>query len=236
MALPLDRQYEHLLRRAGFGARSDELDTFRRQSIRGAVSLLLDYDAIPDDVDGKIFQDGYVQTTSRGPFSPNTIITDARQRWLFRMIHTNRPLQEKMTLFWHNHFATAYTKLAGQLGQDQATRYLAAKPSEDPGGVRGQIEMLRDNALGNFRDLLLAVAQDVAMLVWLDGRTNTKARPQENFAREIMELFARLNGQGVTIVQVTHNEAWAAYGRRTIELQDGWMSTDGTAAKGQVRQ
>ncbi len=66
---------------------------------------------------------------------------------------------------------------------------MAAKPSEDPVGVRGQIEMLRDNALGNFRDILIAIAKDTAMLVWLDGRTNTKARPQENFGREIMELF-----------------------------------------------
>ena len=66
---------------------------------------------------------------------------------------------------------------------------MAAKPSEDPGGVRGQIEMLRDNALGNFRDILVNIAKDTAMLIWLDGRTNTRARPQENFGREIMELF-----------------------------------------------
>jgi uncharacterized protein (DUF1800 family) len=187
MALPFDRQYEHLLRRAGFGARQDELDTFRQQSIRGAVSRLVDYVDIPDDVDSHIQQNGYVQMTLRGTF--RTLITDARQRWLFRMVHTNRPLQEKMTLFWHNHFATAYTKLQGQLTAPEATRYMAAKASEDPGGVRGQIEMLRDNALGNFRDLLVAVAQDTAMLYWLDGYTNTRARPQENFGREIMELF-----------------------------------------------
>jgi uncharacterized protein (DUF1800 family) len=66
---------------------------------------------------------------------------------------------------------------------------MAAKASEDPGGVRGQIEMLRDNALGNFRDLLVNIAKDTAMLFWLDGYLNTRARPQENFAREIMELF-----------------------------------------------
>ena len=189
MALPLDRQYEHLLRRAGFGARSDELDTFRRLSIRGAVDLLVNYDDVPDDVDSKIGQAGYVQMTVRGAFSPTSVITDARQRWLFRMVHTERPLQEKMTLFWHNHFATGYTKLAGQVGTTEATRYLSAKPSEDPGGVRGQIEMLRDNALGNFRDMLVNIARDTAMLYWLDRYTNTRARPQENFGREIMELF-----------------------------------------------
>ena len=57
-----------------------------------------------------------------GPFSPHTSILDARQRWLFRMLHSNRPLQEKMTLFWHNHFATEYTKIAGELGPAEATR------------------------------------------------------------------------------------------------------------------
>ena len=66
---------------------------------------------------------------------------------------------------------------------------MAAKPAEDPGGVRGQIEMLRDNALGNFQTLLVEIAKDTAMLIWLDGRTNVRARPQENFGREIMELF-----------------------------------------------
>ena len=105
------------------------------------------------------------------------------------MVHSERPLQEKMTLFWHNHFATGYTKVAGALGAAEGARYMAAKASEDPGGVRGQIEMLRDNALGNFRDILMNIAKDTAMLVWLDGRTNTRAKPQENFGREIMELF-----------------------------------------------
>jgi len=190
MAFTLDPQLEHLLRRAGFGARPDELATFRTTSFSGAVALLVNYERMPDDVDAKIGMDGYVGMTSRGPFSPRTVITDARQRWLFRMLHTNRPLQEKMTLFWHNHFATGYTKLAGILGAAEATRYLAAKASEDPGGVRGQIEMLRDNALGNFRDLLINIAKDTAMLFWLDGYTNTRARPQENFGREIMELFS----------------------------------------------
>jgi len=191
MAVSFDQQIEHLLRRAGFGARQDELDLYRRQSVRGAVTALIDYESIEDDVDSMIQRDGYVQVTARPGvgFQPRTVIDDARQRWLFRMVHTNRPLQEKMTLFWHNHFATAYSKIAGLIGGDAATRYLAAKPSEDPGGVRGQIEMLREHALGNFRELLVEIAKDVAMLYWLDGRTNIRARPQENFAREIMELF-----------------------------------------------
>lgn len=184
-----DRDIEHLLRRAGFGTRPDEFDTYRPLSIETAVDRLVNYESIPDDVDTRIGQPGYVGMTSRGVFSPNSDLADARQRWLFRMLHTNRPLQEKMTLFWHDHFATGFTKVAGDVGGPEATRYMAAKASEDPAGVRGQIEMLRELALGNFRDLLVSVARDAAMLFWLDNRTNTKERPQENFAREIMELF-----------------------------------------------
>ncbi|MBZ5555906.1 MAG: DUF1800 domain-containing protein [Acidobacteriia bacterium] len=189
MARRSDRPIEHLLRRAGFGARPDELDFYGDLSIPDAVDALVDYDQINTNVDSLIGTPGYVGYTTNGAFSPRTVITDARQRWLFRMVHSDRPLQEKMTLFWHNHFATGYNKIAGALGSSEGARYLAAKASEDPGGVRGQIEMLRDNALGNFRDILTSIAKDTAMLFWLDGVTNTKAKPQENFGREIMELF-----------------------------------------------
>jgi len=189
MARKSDRQIEHLLRRAGFGARPDELDTYREMSISEAIDTLVNYERIRDDVDENIGKPGYVGTTTRGPFLPMSNITDSRQRWLFRMVHSDRPLQEKMTLFWHNHFATGYAKVAGTFGATEGARYMAAKSSEDPGKVRGQIEMLRENALGNFRDILVNIAKDTAMLVWLDGRTNTRTKPQENFGREIMELF-----------------------------------------------
>jgi len=185
-----DPLFEHLLRRAGFGASPAELDHFQSLGFTGAIDELVNFTKIPDDVDGKIGTPGYVATTSNGEFSPSTVITDARQRWLFRMTHSRRPLQEKMALFWHNHFATAYSKVSGNTSGIDGARMMAAKASEHPGGLRGQIEMLRDNALGNFRDLLVNVAKDTAMLFWLDGYTNTRARPQENFGREIMELFS----------------------------------------------
>src|SRR5437773_195837 len=158
-----DGQIEHVLRRAGFGARPDELDTYAPMSIVELIDTLVDYEEVPDLVDTFIGKAGYVNVTTRGIFSPQSNITDSRQRWLFRMVHTDRPLQEKMTLFWHNHFATGYTKINGALGSTEATRYLAAKASEDAARVRGQIEMFRDNALGNFRDLLVNIAKDTAM-------------------------------------------------------------------------
>jgi uncharacterized protein (DUF1800 family) len=217
-----DRQIEHLLRRAGFGARPDELQAYRQMSIAQAVDALVDYESVPDTVDSFIGQSGYIGTTFTGVFSPQSNIVHARQRWLFRMVHSDRPLQEKMTLFWHNHFATGYNKIAGALSATEGARYLAAKPSEDPGQVRGQIEMLRDNALGNFRDILTSIAKDAAMLVWLDGRTNTKTAPQENFGREIMELFT------VGVGNYTESDVYAA-----ARVFSGWnLQRPGSATDG----
>jgi uncharacterized protein (DUF1800 family) len=195
---------DHLLRRAGFGASTEELASYSALSYADLVDQLLDYESVADTVDSNIGKAGYLGTTSRGPFSPNTVPDDARQRWLFRMVHSQRPLQEKMTLFWHNYFATGYSKIAGVVQAQNATRLMVAKPSEDPQRQQGQIELLRQNAVGSLRDLLVAIAQDPAMLIWLDGDTNTKAKPQENFGRELMELFSR--GVGY----YTENDVYAA--------------------------
>ena len=192
MATTRVQEIEHLLRRAGFGAPEDEVAAYAKLGFAGfsaAVSSVLDFRSVKEDVDSFIGKAGRVGITARGEFLPAANIVDARQRWLFRMVHSGRQLEEKMALFWHNHFATAYGKIAGDVGAVEATRMLAAKPSEDAGAVKGQLELLREHALGNFRDLLIAIAQDPAMLYWLDGRTNVRARPQENFARELMELF-----------------------------------------------
>jgi uncharacterized protein (DUF1800 family) len=179
---------DHLLRRAGFGASQEELEEFEGRSTSEVLQFLLDYEDQPDDVDEKIGNPAYASVAGGAGFSPNLSIEHARQRWLFRMLHSRRPLQEKMALFWHNHFATAYSKIAGIAGAAQATRMMALKPGELP-GPPGQIELFRAMALGSFRDLLIEVARDPAMLFWLDGRLNTRQRPQENFGREIMELF-----------------------------------------------
>ena len=94
-----DRQIEHLLRRAGFGARPDELDMYGQMSIPDAVDMLVNFEGVEDVVDSNIGKAGYVNVTTRGQFLPQGNITDARQRWLFRMVHSDRPLQEKMTLY-----------------------------------------------------------------------------------------------------------------------------------------
>ena len=87
------------------------------------------------------------------------------------MMTTRAPLREKLTLFWHGHFATGSEKV------------------DSPRLMHQQIETIRRHAWGNFRDLTLAIARDPAMVVWLDGESNTKEHPNENFARELMELF-----------------------------------------------
>ena len=183
-------QVEHLLRRAGFGPSAEDLARYEDSSVSVVVDRLVEFDRIPDDVDSKINDPAYVAVVGRSgvPFSPDTNIEDARQRWLFRMVHSQRPLREKMALFWHNHFATGYSKIAGVFGAVQGAKLMAAKAGALP-GPQGQIELFRQYALGNFRNLLIEVAKDPAMLVWLDGRTNVRARPQENFGREVMELF-----------------------------------------------
>ena len=149
---------EHLLRRAGFGASQDDLKAFENTSTSGVLDYLIDYERQADDVDSKIGDPAYASITAVGGFSPNLNIEHARQRWLFRMLHTRRPLEEKMALFWHNHFATAYTKIASIAGGAQATRMMALKAGELP-GPQGQIELFRSMALRSFRDLLIAVAR-----------------------------------------------------------------------------
>lgn len=180
---------DHVLRRMGFGASRTELELFGRLPLVGVVGYLLNYDRAPGDVDSKINDPAYVGITTRGQFSPDTVINDARQRWLFRMVHSQRPLQEKLALFWHHHFATAFTKVAGTFGTEHATKMMDGNPANVAGNRRGQIQLFRDMALGRFDEMLIEVAKDPAMLVWLDGRLNVRARPQENFGRELMELF-----------------------------------------------
>src|SRR5580765_8433646 len=181
-------EIDHLLRRAGFGVSSVDADIFRDMSTTDAVDYLVDYEGRPDDVDERIGRPDHALVATKDLFSPDIDIEDARQRWLFRMIHSRRPLQEKMTLFWHNHFATGYTKLAIDSGTIQGAKLLAHKAGT-LNGPQGQVELLRQYALGNFRNLLVEIAKDPAMVIWLDGKTNAKAKPQENFGREIIELF-----------------------------------------------
>ena len=162
-----DRKIPHLLRRAGFGASPTELAYYENLGVSGATNQLLNYENI-DDSD-LIDQPNITMAFTRKP--PTGEIVNLVWWWVNRMVNTPRPLEEKLTLFWHNHFATAIYKVRSP--------YLMFQ----------QNQLLRNNAMGNFRDLLMGITQDPAMLIWLDGALNRKIAPNENYGREIMEVF-----------------------------------------------
>ncbi|MBV9439438.1 MAG: DUF1800 domain-containing protein [Candidatus Eremiobacteraeota bacterium] len=157
------RQAAHLLRRAGFGGSPDDVGRIAALGMRGAVDGLLH----PTGTE-PAFAD---YPEAEALLDPKRARATAQHWWLDRMLRTNRPLPEKMALFWHGHFATSINKVPAQ--------YM----------VR-QIDLFRTLGLGRFPALLSAVTIDPAMLIWLDNRYNAKAHPNENYAREVMELFA----------------------------------------------
>jgi uncharacterized protein (DUF1800 family) len=163
----------HLVRRASFGARPDEWDEYMRLGLAATTQKLLHPETTPDNLD-ELLQ------TIGGNFVDFDTLDGVRSWWIFRMAQSHRPLEEKMTLFWHNHFATANYKV------------------RNPRWMAGQIATFRQNALGSFRTMLQCMARDPAMLVWLDGDQNKLGAPNENFAREVMELFTMGVGSGYT--------------------------------------
>ncbi|GIW07605.1 MAG: hypothetical protein KatS3mg060_2410 [Dehalococcoidia bacterium] len=151
----------HLLRRTAFGVSPAELARYVALGFEGAVDALLDFDSVPDMPD---------PAADIPNFDPERIAS-MQQRWVYRLVGSPKPLQERMTLFWHSHFATAFSKV------------------NNPSWMWNQNELFRRHALGNFRTLVHEVAKDPAMMRWLDTVTSKKGRPNENFARELFELF-----------------------------------------------
>ncbi|HMP01222.1 MAG TPA: DUF1800 domain-containing protein [Gemmatales bacterium] len=165
-ATPWDlRKAGHLLRRAGFGATRAELDEAGAAGPEATIERLLqggpggaEFDELAEQMASHI-----AQTNADEPM---------RAWWLYLMLHSPHPLREKMTLFWHNHFATSQAKVNN-------VDYMLQ-----------QNALFRRQALGDFRVLLQEVSKDPAMLVWLDTVESKKGRPNENYARELMELFS----------------------------------------------
>lgn len=162
IALTEREKVAHLLRRFGLGASENELDFYAKDGVKGAIAILLD-DKVEDDWDIDVQEFGNKQGVVN--------IRVAQGIWYLRLLTTKKPLQEKMTLFWHNHFATSATKVANSYA------------------MLRQIDTLRAGCLGGFKELVTDMAKDPAMLYWLDNNLNVKGKPNENFAREIMELF-----------------------------------------------
>jgi uncharacterized protein (DUF1800 family) len=193
----------HLLNRAGFGACPREIRTFHGFGRFKAVeSLFENHDApgafpLPDwasdeqalaDMRARIEQRREVQRATRGlsPEEADRVRRETFQKfqkenrrhaleaqgwWFRRMLKTRDPLREKMTLFWHDHFATSIQKV------------------KQPVLMIRQNELFRRSAFESFKDLTQAVLLDPAMLLYLDTQNSKKGKPNENFAREVMELF-----------------------------------------------
>jgi uncharacterized protein (DUF1800 family) len=157
----------HLYRRAGFGATFAELEQGVKDGPSRTVERLLA--GGPADPDFDRTSEFMASERSLPAGAPGTQLA---AWWLYRMLRTPHPLREKMTLFWHNHFATSLAKVAN-------ARLML-----------GQYRTLHKFALGSFRELLHAVTVDPAMLVWLDAKESKKGKPNENYARELMELFS----------------------------------------------
>ncbi len=156
----------HLLRRAGFSGTPTEIERLVQMGRERAVHYLLNYEQIDDSaMEQELQQYVLTQNLDLTQFRPIQIW------WLYRMVYTKRPLLEKMVLFWHGHFATAIKKVA-----------IAPLMLQ-------QNQLFRKLALGNFETLVVEVAKDPAMILWLDNNTNIKGSPNENFARELFELF-----------------------------------------------
>lgn len=165
MALSERQKIAHLLRRFGFGASEAELDYYSQGGLPGAIQKLLNFDSA-GPMPAFEPQNFMAEKLKGGPRLPHVQIW-----WLLTMCATRRPLEEKLTLFWHHHFATAAMKV------------------DVPVVMYRQNVTIRQHCLGKFQDLLLNLSKDPAMLYWLDNQFNVKGKPNENFAREIMELF-----------------------------------------------
>lgn len=151
----------HLLRRAGFGATADELTRYEAMGFEASVDHLLNYEDIPDPIEDRLALLDLDLTKQ----------DHLRRWWLVRMAHTTRPLQEKMVLFWHGLLTSSLQK------------------GNNPSFMLNQNQYFREHALGSFWHILLDISKDPAMLYWLDGRNSRKEHPNENYARELMELF-----------------------------------------------
>jgi uncharacterized protein (DUF1800 family) len=157
------RWMHHLLRRAAFGANQQRLDRLDGKSIGETLDWLFDYDVDKDPFGESLANlEGFVNLTQT---------SEVAKFWLFRMINSPNPLQERIALFWHGRLPSS----GGKVEQGRL--------------MHEQIQMFRKLGLKNYRELITALGHDGAMLIYLDGRSNVKGKPNENYARELMELF-----------------------------------------------
>ena len=156
----------HLMRRAGFGATREDLESYVAKGYEVMVEDLLHPENAPPYEDDDIIRRYHVDQSSLQN------ILSGHTYWVHRMINTKRPLEEKIALFWHGIFATGQSKLS------------------ESKVVLNQIDMFRRFGLGSFRTLLVQLSKNPAMIYWLDNTENHKDAVNENYGRELLELFS----------------------------------------------
>ena len=159
----------HLYRRAAFGATWEEIDAGVKAGPRATVAQLI------EGGDGHGEFEAEVTRLRRGVIDSGEI-AQLQALWMHRLLSSPHPLLERLTLFWHDHFATSHAKVA------------------DVELMSRQNETIRRHTLGHFGELLQEMTRDPAMLIWLDSDSNRKGAPNENYAREVFELFSLGDG------------------------------------------
>ncbi|MFQ5500837.1 MAG: DUF1800 family protein [Phycisphaerae bacterium] len=181
----------HLLRRAGFGGTPDQIKFLAGLGRKQAVDILVDFEQFSEspfpltlaphrpplrfshpDLDRDALQKLRNQRRRADRLQFERIV----QWWIETMVSTPRPLQEKLTLFWHGHFTSGYREVRSSLAMIRQNR------------------LFRSHAAGNFRELLIDISKDPAMILYLNTQQNRKGKPNENYARELMELFTLGSG------------------------------------------
>jgi uncharacterized protein (DUF1800 family) len=187
----------HLLRRAGFGPTPTDLGQYLALGLSGAVDRLLNFSSVQDDLNSRLSAQTFDQTNP----------TELMRLWLLRMIYSQRPLEEKMTLFWHGVLTSSFRDVGGKGRYSYMTQ---------------QNDLLRKMGMGRFDDLMAAITVDPAMLWYLNGRQSTGNSPNENYARELMELFT----MGIKDAKGNDNYSQNDVHQGALALA-GWVEKDG---------
>ena len=201
----------HLLGRTGFGGRWEQIQVFKSMDHAQAVTTILKQTRTraqtppPEWVNEPLMSRKQIKQLS--PEERKKLRQQWRRRsfelkawWFHEMVQTDAPFSEQMTLFWHNHFTSGLRKV------------------KSPKLIYSQNLLLRQHALGNFRQLIHGVAKDPAMIIYLDNAFNQKGKPNENFARELLELFTL--GEGY-YTETDVKEAARAFTGWTIDRRTG---------------
>jgi uncharacterized protein (DUF1800 family) len=188
----------HFYRRAGFGGSVAEIEQAVKEGFPATLERLLN--GSPQAQQRLDLLEWVAES-----FDQAEALSSMQCWWIYLMLHGGHPLREKMTLFWHNHFATSIAKV-----------HRASL-------MHRQNQLVRKHALGRFGPFLHEMSRDVAMLIWLDSNENVKAHPNENFAREVMELFSL--GVGNYKEKDIQEAARAFTGWHTDSTQDAFEFT-----------